>query len=177
MIYSLINYCRCKGTTVKYSYKCDEHCQSVYILLVMEAKKVLLFLLFQGVTNTIVFTAEAENLRFRSAYFATQENTRLNGYVVKRFDSLSFMSCSHSCLKNTWCSSTNFKVSSENDGKGTCELNKHDNSLINENTRFHEQEGATLSLLLKVMHSYILPFRKEAFFSCFAESLNLIRLL
>ena len=130
----------------------------------METKNVLLFFLFQGITNTVVLTASAENSTFRSAYFATRENTRLNGYVVKRFDSLSFMSCSHSCLKHAWCNSTNFKVSSKNDGKGTCELNKHDSSLINENTKFHEQEGSTFSSLLKVIH--ILPFRRVAFFSC-----------
>ncbi|XP_078346924.1 uncharacterized protein LOC144632199 [Oculina patagonica] len=115
----------------------------------MEAKNVLVLILFQGITNTVVFTAD-EDSTSRSAYFTTRENKRLNGFVVKRFESLSFMSCSQSCFRNAWCSSTNFIVSSENKGsKGTCELNKHDSSLINENTKFYEEEGATFSMPLK----------------------------
>jgi hypothetical protein len=85
-----------------------------------------------------------------TAYFTTRENKRLMGYVVKRSESRSLMSCSQSCLRNTWCTSTNFKLSSKKDAKGTCELNKHDISLINENTKFHEEEGVTFSMLLKV---------------------------
>ena len=42
-------------------------------------------------------------------------------------------------------------MSSEKDGKGTCELSKHDISLINGDTNFHDQEGVTFSMLLKVM--------------------------
>ena len=41
-------------------------------------------------------------------------------------------------------------MSSKNGDKGTCELNKHDISLINEDREFHEQEGITFSMLLKV---------------------------
>ena len=41
-------------------------------------------------------------------------------------------------------------MSSKKDDKGTCELNKHDISLINEDSEFHEQEGITFSMLLKV---------------------------
>lgn len=59
------------------------------------------------------------------------------------------MSCSQSCLRNAWCSSTNFKMSSKEEGKGACELNKHDSSLIDENTKLNEQEGVTFSMLLK----------------------------
>ena len=39
---------------------------------------------------------------------------------------------------------------SKKDGKGTCELNKHDISLIDENAEFVDQEGVTFSMLLKV---------------------------
>ena len=40
-------------------------------------------------------------------------------------------------------------------GKGTCELNKHDISLINENIlNFHDQQGVTFSTLLKVMQDF-----------------------
>jgi len=41
-------------------------------------------------------------------------------------------------------------MSSKKDDKGTCELNEHDISLISEDSEFHEQEGITFSLLLKV---------------------------
>ena len=115
----------------------------------MEAKNVLLFFLFLGTISSRVF-ATGEDSTSRSGYFITRENKRLIGYVVKRFESASFMSCSQSCVRNAWCDSTNFKVSSEKDGKGTCELNKHSSSLIDENTELYEQQGATFSLLLKV---------------------------
>ena len=115
----------------------------------MEAKNVLLFFLFLGTISSRVFAAD-EDSTSRSGYFITRENKRLIGYVVKRFESASFMSCSQSCVRNAWCDSTNFKVSSEKDGKGTCELNKHSSSLIDENTELYEQQGATFSLLLKV---------------------------
>ena len=42
-------------------------------------------------------------------------------------------------------------MSSKKDGKGTCELNKHDISFINENDNFHNQHGVTSSMLLKVI--------------------------
>ena len=41
-------------------------------------------------------------------------------------------------------------MSSRDDDKGTCELNKHNISLINEDTEFHDQKDVTFSLLLKV---------------------------
>jgi len=41
-------------------------------------------------------------------------------------------------------------MSSKNDDKGTCELNKHDILPSNEDSEFHEQEGVTFSRLLKV---------------------------
>ncbi|KAL9978351.1 hypothetical protein ACROYT_G015852 [Oculina patagonica] len=52
-------------------------------------------------------------------------------------------------MRNKWCTSTNFKLSSKNDGRGTCELNKHDISLINDKIVFHEQEGVTFSMYFK----------------------------
>jgi len=41
-------------------------------------------------------------------------------------------------------------MSSKKDGKGACELNKHDISLINENSEFVVQKGVTFSMLVKV---------------------------
>ncbi|XP_078378994.1 uncharacterized protein LOC144662126 isoform X2 [Oculina patagonica] len=79
----------------------------------------------------------------------TLENKQLKGYVVKRFDSPSLLSCGQQCMRNEWCTSTNYKMSSKKDGKGTCEFNKHDLSLINENTNFHDRQGVMFSMLLK----------------------------
>ena len=134
----------------------------------MEAKHALLFFLFQGTISSTVFAVD-EDSTSRSGYFITRENKQLTGHVVKRFESLSFMSCSQSCLRNAWCSSTNFQVSSKKNDKGTCELNKHDSSLINENTKLNEQEGVTFSMLLKVIYLklYMLFFTKPGSFISF----------
>ena len=102
---------------------------------------------------TFVFSAKETDTFSRSSFFITRENKQLKGYVVKRFDSPSLLSCGQQCMRNAWCTSTNYKMSSKKDGKGTCELNKHDISLINENINFHDQQGVILStLLVKVMY-------------------------
>ena len=88
-----------------------------------------------------------------SALFKTRENTRLNGHVVKQFQSPSFMSCNHWCLRNSWCTSTNFRELSEVNKKGTCELNKH--GYVDQNTNLDDEKGVTFSLLVKVHRSLI----------------------
>ena len=114
----------------------------------MECIKNFLFILFQ----ISFFLYAGETISFsRSSYFTTRENKQLKGYVVKRFDSPSLLSCSQQCMRKVWCTSTNYKMSSKKDGKGTCELNKHDIYLIDENTNFHNQQGVTFSTLVKVM--------------------------
>ena len=110
---------------------------------------VLFLILIQRIVYFAAFAADKE-LVSRSAYFTTHENRRLKGHVVKRFESRSLMSCSQLCLSNSWCTSTNFKMSSKKDDKGTCELNKHDISVINEDKEFDDQEDVTCALLLKV---------------------------
>ena len=117
----------------------------------MEVKHALLLFLFHGTIYSRIF-AEDEDSTSQSGYFITRENKRLTGHAVKQFESPSLMFCSQSCLRNAWCSSTNFKVSSKKDGKGTCEMNQHDNSLIDENTKLNEQQGFTFSMLLKVRY-------------------------
>ena len=115
----------------------------------MASKKTILFLLLVQ-TPAVIFSED--NLIFsRSFHFKPWENKQLMGYVVKRFDSPSLLSCGQQCLRNAWCTSTNFKLSSKKDGEGTCELNKHDISVVNENNKFSDQEGVTFSLLLKVI--------------------------
>ena len=140
----------------------------------MEARSVLLFFLLRGIVFTAAFAAD-EDSTYRSAYFTTRKNKRLKGCVVKRFESLSFVSCSQSCLRNPWCSSINFKVSSENDSKGTCELNKHDSSLINDNTKFHNEEGTNFSMLLKVGYSVLIHFNLSGF--VYLRCMQIIRLI
>ncbi|KAL9962524.1 hypothetical protein ACROYT_G031631 [Oculina patagonica] len=113
----------------------------------MDAKKVLFIVLFHGMINIAVFAAKEDSTPSRSAFLKMLENKRLKGHVVKQFESPSLMSCSHSCLRNSWCTSTNFKVPSDKNSKGTCELNKH--GAIDANTRFHDQKGVIFSMVLK----------------------------
>jgi len=115
----------------------------------MDAKTVLFFVLFQGMVNAIVYAAEEDSKLSRSVFFTMRQDKRLQGHVVKRFECPSLTSCSRSCLRNSWCTSTNFKIASEETEKSTCELNKH--GAIEENTKFHDQQGVTFSLLLKVI--------------------------
>ena len=80
----------------------------------MNAKNVLFFVLFQGMVNLIAYAAEEDSKLSRSVFFTTRQNKRLKGHVVKRFDSPSQTSCSHSCLRNSWCTSTNLKDAIQN---------------------------------------------------------------
>ena len=115
----------------------------------MEVKFIFLLTFLEGITDFAAFAAKEEPSS-RTAYLTTRESKRLLGHVVKQFESESLMSCNQLCLRNGWCTSTNFIISSKKDDKGTCELNKHDISLIIEDSEFHEQEGITFSMLLKV---------------------------
>ena len=115
----------------------------------MEVNFFFLLTFLEGMTDFAAFAAKEESSS-RTAYFATRENKRLLGHVVKQFESESLMSCSQLCLRSSWCTSTNFIMSSKNDDQGTCELNKHDISLVKEDSEFHRQEGITFSMLLKV---------------------------
>ena len=116
----------------------------------MTGKYLLLFTLFQGMKKTYVIDNQKQCTSSRSGFFAINENKQLNGHVVESFESPSLMSCSHSCIKTAWCTSTNFKLSSKSDGKGACELNKHDTSTIKENTNFHEKKGVIFAVFSKV---------------------------
>ena len=113
----------------------------------MGCTKLLLFFLLQSATD---FSIE-ENSVSETSYFEIRENKQLKGYVVKRFDSPSLLSCGQQCMRNAWCTSTNYEMSSKKYGKGACELNKHDISLINENDNFCDQQGVTFSMLLQVI--------------------------
>ena len=113
----------------------------------MACESVFIVFLFQA---AFVFSSGEAATFSRASYFTTRENKQLKGYVVKRFDSPSLLSCDQQCVRNAWCTSTNYKMSSKKDGKGTCELNKHDISL-DDDTNFDDQQGVTFSMLLKVV--------------------------
>ena len=99
--------------------------------------------------NYFVFTVEENgSTSSRSAYFMTRENKRLEGHVIKRLESASLMSCNHLCLRNSWCTSTNFEAPFSENGRDTCELNKH--GAINTDSEFYEQQGVTFSMLQTV---------------------------
>ena len=102
-------------------------------------------------TTVVIIAAEKDSTSSRSVYFMTQENRRLKGHVVKRFVSPSLLSCSNTCFRNSWCSSTNFMTVSKN-GKGTCELNKH--GAIDGNANFRDEEGVIFSNLFKVIQCF-----------------------
>ena len=111
--------------------------------------------------TTAVFSTEESPTFSRSSFFRMQQKKQLIGYVVKQFESPSLLSCGQQCMKNEWCTSTNYKMSSKKEGKGTCELNKHDISLINENINLHHKQGVTFLMLLKVVSILINPISKN----------------
>ncbi|XP_020601598.1 EGF-like repeat and discoidin I-like domain-containing protein 3 isoform X1 [Orbicella faveolata] len=120
--------------------------------LAMQGKKVLLFILFQEIMNVAdLNTVEKPSVTStsRSAFFVSRKNTRLVGHAIKWFYSPSLLSCGQLCLSKTWCTSINFKMSSKEDGKGTCELNKHNWPLIDEYGILQSQHGVTFALLIK----------------------------
>ena len=120
----------------------------------MKGKYLLLFVLFRAMKRTDLFDDQKDRIYSLSGLFATDENKQLYGHVVESFESPSLLSCTFSCMRTAWCTSTNFKLSSKNDGKGTCELNKHDDAMIKENANFHEKEGVTFATLSKVKRYY-----------------------
>lgn len=99
--------------------------------------------------DKLKFSIENYTTSSRSSYFTTLKDTELIGYVVDHFDSPSLLSCGQHCQNTAWCTSTNFKLSSMKNGKGTCELNKHDFSVNSQNSNLRNQLGVTLSHLLK----------------------------
>ena len=117
----------------------------------MDTKNVFFFVLVRGMVNVIIYAAEEDSKLSRSVFFTMQQDKRLEGHVVKRFESPSLASCSRFCLRNSWCTSTNFKMSSEENVEGTCELNKH--GAIKENTKLYDEPGVTFSLILKVFRN------------------------
>ena len=109
----------------------------------MNAKKTWFFLL-HGMMHLAIVAAAIS----RRAIFSTQENVRLKGHIVESLNSPSLTSCSHSCLRNSWCASTNFKKPLRDNDQGTCELNQH--GFLDEDAGFQDEQGVTYSVFLKV---------------------------
>ena len=120
----------------------------------MNAAKAHVFILLIAMVNVIASATEEVFSSSRSVYLTTWENQGFEGHVVKRFESPSLMSCSHSCLRNSWCTSTNFKLPSDKNGKGTCELNKH-GAIDAKRTEFHDEQGVIFSMMLKVIYYWV----------------------
>ena len=120
----------------------------------MDSTLLFFLILFQESVNCLIFAVEENSTSSRSAYFMTRENKRLEGHVVKRLQSGSLMLCGHLCLRNAWCTSTNFEATSSVNGKGTCELNKH--GAINTDSELYEQQGVTFSMVQKVISKFII---------------------
>ena len=107
--------------------------------------KMIWWLILTIIITDVNFTAEDNSLS-RSAYFIKRQA----GHVVERFESPNFMSCSQSCLKKSWCSSTNFKAASKEGDEGTCELIKYEINSSKEETKLIDLPGVASSVCLKV---------------------------
>ena len=115
-------------------------------------KMIWSLILFQAILMkaTVSFAAIEDSSLSRSAYLVTRENKHLASHVVKQLQSPSIMACSQSCLRRSWCTSTNFKKPAGQKNKATCELNKHEFDPINDDTNFIDQPGTFFSMFLKV---------------------------
>ena len=89
-----------------------------------------------------------------SAYFVLRENKRLVGYNFATSASTSELSCTLICLRDSRCSSANFRKS--NNG---CELNEHLILPDNGNAELEDQPDFNFLLVLKVGYMiYILIY-------------------
>ena len=121
------------------------------LLLTMKNANILFSILFQCFLSIVVFAVNEKSISSCASFFTTQENKRLSGHVFKRFNSGSLLSCGHQCERNSWCTSANFKMPSKENGQGTCELNKHNISVIDgENAQFRGQQGVIFLMFIKV---------------------------
>lgn len=107
----------------------------------------ILPLVMYCITAAPVFAAE-EN--FRSVYSTSRQHKHLAGKEVKNIDTPGLMSCSQSCLKHSWCTSTNYRESFGKSSKGNCELNKHEISPIRDESKLKDERGTTFTMFLKV---------------------------
>lgn len=125
------------------------------------SKMICLIVVLKEIVINITVSAVEQTSLSRSAFIETRKNKRLPGHVMKRSTSPSSMSCSQLCLRNTWCTSTNFKEGSKQSDKGTCELNEHDSSLVNGDNKLVDEPGVTFAMLFKVGSKFSSPKKSE----------------
>lgn len=104
----------------------------------------LLAVLEMSYINTAMGFNAATGPLSRSAYTVVQGNKQLVGHVVRRFRAPSLIACSQYCLKNEWCTSTNFK-----NGEKFCELNMYEIAPENVVNELTDQPGVTFSMYQK----------------------------
>ena len=87
--------------------------------------KFLSFLVVVFVSKILASQTIAWDENSLSRPVITRNHRRLNGFTFNTFHSTSLASCGLLCQRNSRCVSTNFrKVSSLEETKGICELNK-----------------------------------------------------
>ena len=76
--------------------------------------------------SRILFSAEAgckwNEGRYLQGAIITRVDFSLNGHTFKTMSAPSLLSCSHYCLKDSRCVSTNFRLPTQ-EGKDLCDLN------------------------------------------------------
>ena len=104
---------------------------------------ILLLRLLQTPESSSVSNDNDISISSRSSLTKAWDKLQLVGFY--RFNSASLASCNQQCLRNQWCT----KLPSEKDGKGNCELNKHEISIAKENINFVHQENVLFSMYKK----------------------------
>ena len=95
-------------------------------------------------------TIVANEENSRSANFIIRQNKHLASQAVLKIHPSSLVSCNQACLRHSWCTSTNFKESVGENRKASCELNKHELSTIQHDTKLTDQPGNTFTMILEV---------------------------
>ena len=106
---------------------------------------ILLLRLLQTPESSSVSNDNDISISSRSSLTKAWDKLQLVGFY--RFNSASLASCNQQCLRNQWCT----KLPSEKDGKGNCELNKHEISIAKENINFVHRENVPFSVLLRAI--------------------------
>lgn len=104
----------------------------------------LLAVLKMSYINTAMGFNAATGPLSRSAFTVVHGNKQLVGHVVRRFSAPSLIACSQYCLKNEWCTSTNYK-----NGKKFCELNMYHIAPENVVHELTDQPGVTFTMYQK----------------------------
>ena len=111
-------------------------------------KLLALFLLRGIVFNADAAASHSLEGRYIEGALLTRLHFRLDGHVFYTLRAPSLLSCSHFCLRDSRCISTNFKLPVQ-DRKGVCELNGAGVLDVSEN-HLKPEEGVVFSEYGKV---------------------------